>query len=424
MKLVNIENINNVIADEQSTAMIEIKEHAKANDMSVELVVSAIRNAVSLASPKVPRGAKESPMQALQKCSVQSFLRVVRDSVTIGLLPNTGNSHCFIVPYNGEATFQMGYQGYLELAGRAGVHITSGSIHQNDNVTYRPTDIYNPLEIESRIVMRGKAIAYYAIATKGNQRFAEVMEINEIDKIKTKAKMKAIWDYNYSEMARKTVVRRLCKQIRHVFQNTIVLNALNNADEYDNQGFRDDVQKAYIKETPPEPTETKAKAKTTAPKKAEPPTPTRDYAELGRIMEQAGIDTNAQLQKIGKTELSQLDDATFDKWLERAKMRAAETTPPTAPIIDVIPENPQTPEQQAIKDTADMYAPETDDAMEYQKWYQMACDIVSMLDMDLLQWLQTNKHGIAPDILSNADSVMMRKIAEAIEKDIKERNND
>lgn len=366
----NIQQINQVLAQpiEQSPVLSELKEHAKNKGISFDLVTASIKNAVILA----PQQTKN----ALEQCSMESYLRVVKDSITIGLLPNTATQDCFIVPFRGEATFQMGYQGYMRLAGQAGVDIISGAIHQNDQAVYKPTDLHNPLEIQSPIINRGNVVAYYAIATHGDRRFVEIMETSEIDKIKQSARTKYIWDAHYGEMARKTVVRRLCKQIRHIFQDNRTQELLAMADKNDNQGFGNEPQKAYVKETKPEPVQVanktadvpeknmdETKAKTTAPKKA---TPTKDYTELQRVLELANIQIQKKLEQMGLKSLNEIADSTYDKWMGIAIERAGDKyTPPsdtpepvqTAPVIDVIPENPQTPEQQAIKDQADMYEP-------------------------------------------------------------------
>ncbi len=61
---------------------------------------------------------------------------------------------------------------------------------------------------------RGEAICAYAIAkTKDGGIYREVMCLNDIEKIRSLSKNKNIWDYHWSEMARKTVIRRLSKRL-------------------------------------------------------------------------------------------------------------------------------------------------------------------------------------------------------------------
>jgi len=55
----------------------------------------------------------------LAACSEESFFGAVLTALQLGLEPNTPLGQCYIIPYKGEISFQMGYQGLLELAYRS-----------------------------------------------------------------------------------------------------------------------------------------------------------------------------------------------------------------------------------------------------------------------------------------------------------------
>ncbi len=80
------------------------------------------------------------------------------------------------------------------------------ALGDNENIIHRPfmgTD-------------RGKVIAVYAVAhTKDGAIYREVMSITEIEKIRafSKAKDGEAWREHWSEMAKKTVIRRLAKRL-------------------------------------------------------------------------------------------------------------------------------------------------------------------------------------------------------------------
>ena len=56
---------------------------------------------------------------ALRRCTQESFLVALLDCLACGLLPTHGRGQ--LIPYGNEVKFQIGYQGILELAARAGI---------------------------------------------------------------------------------------------------------------------------------------------------------------------------------------------------------------------------------------------------------------------------------------------------------------
>ncbi len=63
---------------------------------------------------------------------------------------------------------------------------------------------------------RGKTIAYYAVAhLKGGGYSFLVMSMEDIEKVRKRAKAKSFspWNTDYDEMAKKSVIKRLCKYL-------------------------------------------------------------------------------------------------------------------------------------------------------------------------------------------------------------------
>jgi recombination protein RecT len=80
------------------------------------------------------------------------------------LEPNTPLGQCYIIPYGKEATFQMGYQGMMELAYRTTAidTITANEVRENDSFEFiegTETRIHHTYGFGDR----GKTIGYYAI---------------------------------------------------------------------------------------------------------------------------------------------------------------------------------------------------------------------------------------------------------------------
>lgn len=76
----------------------------------------------------------------LAACSKDSFVAALITCAQFGLEPNTPLGQCYIIPYGGKATFQMGYQGLLNLAYRTGEYksIYVREVYKDDEfkVTY------------------------------------------------------------------------------------------------------------------------------------------------------------------------------------------------------------------------------------------------------------------------------------------------
>lgn len=156
----------------------------------------------------------------LLECSIESLLAAVMQSAQLGLEPNL-LGQCYFVPYwnkrknCNEVQFQIGYQGLIALARRSGmlVSIAASPIYENDKFKWvRGFD--ERLEHEPAMTHSGKAVAYYAYAIlKDGGRQADLMTAEKVEDIRqrSKAKDSGPWVTDYEEMAKKTVLRRLCK---------------------------------------------------------------------------------------------------------------------------------------------------------------------------------------------------------------------
>lgn len=167
----------------------------------------------------------------LDQCTFASLAGSLMVAAQLGLEPCTPLGHCYLIPRkNGrtgqfEATFQLGYQGMLELAYRTEVvqSITAKAVHDADVFIYEEG-------IEDKLIHRpflngdrGPVIAYYAIVKFINGGHAkEVMTY--VDTIRHRdrfaptdyktGQITGPWVTDFDEMAKKTVLRRLFKLAR------------------------------------------------------------------------------------------------------------------------------------------------------------------------------------------------------------------
>lgn len=161
----------------------------------------------------------------LMECSPESILKSFMQAGELGLDVGGALGHAYLVPfYNNqakrmEAQFIVGYRGLIDLARRSGQidSIEARVVYERDffdcDYGLDPKLIHRPCMTGDR----GKIIAAYAVARiKGCDRpQLELMTIDEIQAIRARSKAgnSGPWVSDFSEMSRKTVVRRLCKYL-------------------------------------------------------------------------------------------------------------------------------------------------------------------------------------------------------------------
>lgn len=159
----------------------------------------------------------------LLQCTPESVLRAVMDAASLGLEPTGGvTGHAYLVPYrNGktgryEAQLIVGYRGLIALARRSDTiqSIEAHLIYEGD--TYEISFGLEP-KLEHKPALkgeRGKPIAAYCVAVfKDGTKQCEVMTIDEIEQVRSRSRSRdnGPWRTDYTEMCRKTVVRRAAK---------------------------------------------------------------------------------------------------------------------------------------------------------------------------------------------------------------------
>lgn len=152
----------------------------------------------------------------LLECSQESLLAAVMQAAQLGLEPGL-LGQCYFVPFAGRVQFIIGYKGLIDLARRSGqiISIAAGAIYSKDKFKYRK-GFEELLEHEPNFQDRGELCGFYAYAlTKDGGRFADVMTLQDIEKIRgrSKAANNGPWVTDFEEMGKKTVVRRLAKYL-------------------------------------------------------------------------------------------------------------------------------------------------------------------------------------------------------------------
>ncbi len=158
----------------------------------------------------------------LMKCTPVSVLSCLIQSAQLGLEPGNGLGHAYLIPFrnnkNGtfEATFIVGYKGYLALARRSGLlkRISANVVYSGDEFEYSLGSSeylsHKPCgETSAAAITHGYAVAEF----KDGGIQIEVMTRKQIDAIKNRGRRNPVWDSDFAEMARKTLIRRIQKYL-------------------------------------------------------------------------------------------------------------------------------------------------------------------------------------------------------------------
>lgn len=158
----------------------------------------------------------------LLECTKESLIMTIYAGASTGLNPDPQMQEFYMIPFkNGQGGFLqcqfiIGYRGLMKLIRNepSVTYLDAQGIYENDTFKHVQGSS-NHIEHHWKIgTPRGKFIGAYAICKVQNgQQYVRVMDKEEIDKIKATSKSKNFWDAHYDQMAIKTVVRRLAKNL-------------------------------------------------------------------------------------------------------------------------------------------------------------------------------------------------------------------
>lgn len=183
----------------------------------------------------------------LAECQPASVFAAVIQASQLGLRPGL-LGECYLIPYKTQCTLQLGYQGLLELVRRSGLVDSIGAYLVRERDTYEVRFGTDP-GVRHEPYMDGDAGAVkfgYAVAKlKGGGTHVEVMTLDEINRIRDRSQnvqnarkygSKTPWDTDFDEMARKTLIRRICKYLPKSNEVAVAL-ALDNAADRGGQAL-------------------------------------------------------------------------------------------------------------------------------------------------------------------------------------------
>lgn len=159
---------------------------------------------------------------ALQNCSMVSIANSVMLAAQLRLEINTGLGHAWLIPYNGQCTFQVGYRGLIELAHRSSeVHdVMAHLVHGKDFFELEYGDTPHCMHRPVVDIERGEWIGAYArIRYKEGPPSTLFMHRSDIEAVRDKSSQSknsdhGPWKRFTDEMIRKTPTKRHLKYVR------------------------------------------------------------------------------------------------------------------------------------------------------------------------------------------------------------------
>lgn len=214
----------------QSTAMtVKPIDEMKTKVLAAQPTWSALLPAHMQSQPDKVFRCLVAAMQAtptLAECTPKSVIMALAHACGLGILPNSPHQHGWILPFRKkgqdrpEAQFQIGYRGLAMLAVNSGhVAFVQGRIVcENDHLEIHEGTRDELIHKRNILRTRGKIVGAYAVATMHNgQKMYRIMDIEEIEEHKRRSQSATSeyspWHTDYAEMARKTPIRALCKDL-------------------------------------------------------------------------------------------------------------------------------------------------------------------------------------------------------------------
>lgn len=159
--------------------------------------------------------------------------KINRNEVIQGLLKGAYlgldfmNKECYLIPYGGSVQFQTDYKGECKFVKSYAIRpiseiyakvVRDGDVFEEKIVDGRPSIDFSPKPFSTADIIGAFAVCLYK---DGGMEY-ETMSIDDIQNVRnnySKASMSKAWKFSFDEMAKKTVLRRLCKHIETDFES-------------------------------------------------------------------------------------------------------------------------------------------------------------------------------------------------------------
>lgn len=146
---------------------------------------------------------------------------------------------CYLIPYGNSVNFQTDYKGECKFVKRYSIRpvsdiyakvVREGDFFEEEIREGHPIINFKPVPFNKKDIVGAFAVALY----KDGGMDYEVMSTDEINAVRnsySKASMSKAWKCSWDEMAKKTVLRRLCKHIEKDFESVEAAKAWDEGSD-------------------------------------------------------------------------------------------------------------------------------------------------------------------------------------------------
>ncbi len=176
----------------------------------------------------------------LAKCNVLTVQSAIINVAAVGLTLNPADGYAYLVPRKGECTLAISFKGLIKVATDAGgiAWVRAEVVRKEDTFVFKGVSEMPQHDMQP-FSDRGEIVGVYCVAkTTDGDYLTDIMNAEEIAKIRDCAMTKVVWDKWPAEMAKKAVIKRASKQ----WPRTDTSSRLNKAIEVINEveGFDPD----------------------------------------------------------------------------------------------------------------------------------------------------------------------------------------
>lgn len=179
-----------------------------------------------------------SDTKEIEKCKPMTVVRTIVKGAYLGL--DFFRKECYAIPYGNDLTFQTSYVGEIKLA-KMYCHgikdIYAKVVQEGDDLDIKIENGSQIINFKPRPFNNAPIIGAFAVALfeNGTTRYETMSkeDIEDVRKKYSKAQNSPAWMKSWGEMAKKTVLRRLCKLLDLDFDN------IEQSKAYDEGGDAD-----------------------------------------------------------------------------------------------------------------------------------------------------------------------------------------
>lgn len=173
-------------------------------------------------------------LKALSAQNPDDLKRAIYNVALTGLSLNPVLKQAYLMPRKGKLIFEPSYMGLTEILVQAGtiVQMESSVVCENDYIEIELGDVQRITHKINITQKRGEIVGAYAIATlPSGQKHHEILTREELESLKLRSPSKTAWESDFSEMCRKSAIRRIFKHLPKTALSENAINAFAVFDE-------------------------------------------------------------------------------------------------------------------------------------------------------------------------------------------------